>query len=161
MISIRKGYVGTDFGQVHYRELGPSVAAERRPLVCLHPAPSSGLYFTTVMPLLNENRRVIAPDYPGYGGSDAVTTPPAIADYAGAMLDVAAELVTGRSVDLLGFHTGCLVAVEMALAAPERVRRIVLCDVPYFTADSSDRTTRRSNAWPAPGHSTFSAACRP
>ena len=108
---------------------GPEIHA---PLICLHPAPSSGLYFTTVMPLLNRGRTVVAPDYPGYGGSDAAPEEPDIADYAGSMLEFLDTAGFDSPVDVLGFHTGCLVGAEMALAHPDKVRRLILCDVPYF-----------------------------
>ena len=112
--------------------------AGNAPLICLHPAPSSGLYFATAMPLLNAERAVIAPDYPGYGGSDIQDAPLTIADYAAAMLDVIDNASLTSPVDVLGFHTGCLVAVEMAHQRPEVIRRLVLCDIPYFTAEQQD-----------------------
>lgn len=134
MASIEKSYVGTSFGQLHVRSIGAAGAETSAPLLCLHPAPSSGLYFTTVMPLLNRGRRVIAPDYPGYGGSDALAGPPAIADYAAAMLELLETMeITGRA-DIFGFHTGCLVGAEMTIRDPQRIHRLVLCDVPYFDA---------------------------
>ena len=86
------------------------------------------------MPLLNTRRRVIAPDYPGYGGSDGPGADPSIADYAKAILEFLDSPDVDGPVDVLGFHTGCLVATEMAILAPERFRRLVLCDVPYFEA---------------------------
>lgn len=139
MSGIEKSYGATSYGQVHARELAPEGREIGAPLVCLHPAPSSGLYFTTVMPLLNADRRVIAPDYPGYGGSDALDEPPVIADYATAMFEFLDDIGINGRVDILGFHTGCLVGNEMALAAPERVRRLVLCDVPYFSAEQQEK----------------------
>ncbi len=135
MTSIRRQYCDTRFGQVHVRVLEANGPEDSAPLVMLHPAPSSGLYFATVMPLLNRGRRVIAPDYPGYGGSDPASGEPDIVDYAGAVLDVVGELKLGMPVDVLGFHTGCLVAAEMAIAEPESIRRLVLCDIPYFTGE--------------------------
>ena len=84
------------------------------------------------MPLLNANRDVIAPDYPGYGGSDAPGETPTISDYAQAMLEFLECTGIDRPVDVLGFHTGCLVAAEMALVNAARIRRLVLCDVPCF-----------------------------
>ncbi len=135
MSSIRKFYGQTSFGQVHAR-IAPSVGDELQPpLVCLHPAPSSGLYFTTAMPMLDEGRRVIAPDYPGYGGSDTLEEPPSIEDYARAMLEFLEDIHMDGPVDILGFHTGCLVGAEMALLSPAAIRKLILCDVPYFTAD--------------------------
>lgn len=135
MTGIRKRYCDTSIGQIHLRELAADGPETGPPLVLLHPSPFSGLYFTTVMPLLNRGRRVIAPDYPGYGGSVTLTDPPSIATYANAMRETVAALGLAQT-DVLGFHTGCLVAVEMALEAPESLRRILLCDVPYFTGDT-------------------------
>ncbi len=134
MATIEKTYATTSYGQVHARFLKPRSDETAAPLVCLHPAPSSGLYFTTVMPLLNDVRRVIAPDYLGYGGSDAPGSDPGIVDYAGATLEFLDAGGIDGPFDVLGFHTGCLVGTEMAIRAPERFRRLVLCDVPYFEA---------------------------
>lgn len=135
MTTIRKRYCDTSLGQVHLRELAADGPETNPPLLLLHPAPSSGLYFTTVMPLLNRGRRVIAPDYPGYGGSASLAESPSIASYATAMRETVAALDLEKT-DVLGFHTGCLVAVEMALETPESLRRILLCDVPYFTGET-------------------------
>lgn len=136
MSQIRKFYGQTSFGQVHAR-IAPSVGDELLPpLICLHPAPSSGLYFATAMPMLDEGRRVVAPDYPGYGGSDPPPSLPSIFDYARAMLEFLDDVQIDLPVDVLGFHTGCLVGSEMALQAPAAIRRLVLCDVPYFLPDT-------------------------
>ena len=126
-------YADTAFGQVHVRCHYPAGDDNRPPLVCLHPAPSSGLYFKTVQPLLARNRLVLSPDYPGYGGSDSQEKPLTIAEYAAAMFEAIKFLDCDDNVDLLGFHTGCLVAAEIAYSSPALVRRIAMCDVPYFS----------------------------
>lgn len=133
--AIKKLYGHSSHGQMHARCVDSDSATDQTTLVCLHPAPSSGLYFTSAMPLLNTGRRVIAPDYPGYGGSDLHDRNPTIADYANAILEFLASMDIESPVDILGFHTGCLVAAEMALIAPTRIRRLILCDVPYFDAE--------------------------
>ena len=128
---IRQHYSTTDGSRLHWRESG-----EGSPLLlCLHPAPHSGLYFETVMPLISTNRRVVAPDYPGYGGSSPVANEPTIADYARTMLALLEELSPEGPAAVLGFHTGCLVAAEMAVLAPSLCERLVLIDIPYFTGD--------------------------
>jgi pimeloyl-ACP methyl ester carboxylesterase len=135
---MKKFYADTQFGQVHARITKARNDVGNAPLVCLHPAPSSGLYFETVMPLLNAERDVIAPDYPGYGGSDGPQAAPTIADYAQSMLEFLDSAGIAQPVDVLGFHTGCLVATEMAQNQPDAMRRLVLCDIPYFTAEQQD-----------------------
>ncbi|MFQ5635623.1 MAG: alpha/beta fold hydrolase [Gammaproteobacteria bacterium] len=130
-------YHACRFGQVHVRRL-PARDGDMHPLLlCLHPAPYSGAWFTTVMPLLNEGRSVIAPDYPGYGGSAPTSSPPSIEDYALAMMDVLDDMGITQT-DVLGFHSGCLVAAEMALHDDARVRRLALIDVPFFVGRERD-----------------------
>ena len=138
MTAIRKHYADTSRGQIHVRSIAAAGGETAPPLVCLHPAPASGLYFTTVMPLLNSGRRVLAVDYPGYGGSDAPQRAPTVTDYALAVTEALESLSVARPYDLLGFHTGCLVAAEIKHAEPDCVRRLLLCDVPYFTAEEQD-----------------------
>ena len=128
---VEKGYIGDVGRQIHYRHIA---GGDANPLVCLHPAPSSGLYFATAMPLLARSRDVYAPDYPGYGGSDPRGDSPSIGDYARAIVGFVDAVSPGSPVDLLGFHTGCLVAVEAAHLAPGRFGRLLLIDVPYFSA---------------------------
>ena len=85
---MRKGYTDGPFGQIHWRMMDAVAEATMPDLYCLHPSPFSGLAYTNVMPMLAQNRRVIAPDYPGYGGSDPFKAHPSIAEYAEAMLAV-------------------------------------------------------------------------
>ena len=130
---IVRGYTQFQSGQVHWRMLGCGLAPD---LYCLHPAPFSGLAFTNIMPHLAKNRRTIAPDYPGHGGSDPSATAPSITDYANAMLAVIDDLSKGQQIDLLGFHTGCLIAAELARLRPDCIRQIVMVDIPYFDAET-------------------------
>jgi hypothetical protein len=53
---------------VFYREAGPKDAPV---LLLLHGFPTSSHMFRNLIPLLADRYRVIAPDYPGYGQSDA------------------------------------------------------------------------------------------
>ena len=135
MLSVHKRYVDTSFGQIHARVVAAAGEESQPPLLCLHPAPASGLYFATAFPYLNAHRRIIAPDYPGYGGSDPLAEPPGIDDYAKAMLELVDAMEISGAVDVLGFHTGCLVGAEMALQRPDGVRRLLLCDVPFFSPE--------------------------
>ena len=72
---------------------------------------------------LSDRRRVIAMDMPGYDG----TVPPldsfeALADAAVALLD--ARGIT--SADVIGHSLGGMIALEIALRHPARVRRLVI-----------------------------------
>jgi pimeloyl-ACP methyl ester carboxylesterase len=129
---MRKGYADGPHGQIHWLAIG---SGDQPDLICLHPAPFSGLAFKQIMPHLARDRRVFAPDYPGHGGSDAFRHDPSIADYAAAIAALIEQVSGGGPVDLLGFHTGCLVAAETALTFPEKVHRLALVDVPAYTPE--------------------------
>lgn len=87
------------------------------------------------MPFLNDTRQVLAPDYPGYGGSAVRGEWPHIDDYASAMLEFTDQLKLAE-FDILGFHTGGLIGAEMKLRAAARIRNLVLIDIPFFDADA-------------------------
>src|SRR6516162_3005753 len=53
---------------IFYREAGPKDAPT---IVLLHGFPSSSRMFDTLIPLLATRYHLIAPDYPGFGQSDA------------------------------------------------------------------------------------------
>ena len=130
-MKFRRGYTNTPDGQLHWRMAAPETA-DQPDLYCFHPAPFSGLAFTGVMPHLATGRRVIAPDYPGYGGSDSIRASATIEAYATSMARVIDDLSNNKTIDILGFHTGCLVAAELSLIRPNGVRKAVLIDVPTF-----------------------------
>ncbi len=94
--------------------------------------PHDGMFFRVIAPLLAVGRTVIAPDLPGYGGSDSLEETPTIGMYADAMVDVLRSRERRGPADLFGFHTGCLVATELSLHYPDEVHRLVQVDVPYF-----------------------------
>jgi pimeloyl-ACP methyl ester carboxylesterase len=75
----------------------------------------------------------VAPDTPGYGASDAPPAPPEIIDYAGAMGDLIDAIGLEGPVDLMGYHTGSKIAVELALLRPQQIRRLLLISAPVLS----------------------------
>jgi len=101
------------------------------PLVLLHGTgiDSAELSFLPSLPALSRDRRVIALDWPGYGGSSATAAPLATDELSDLLLSLLdAEGI--ESTHLLGFSMGAAVALHVAVAAPERVERLVLVS-PY------------------------------
>jgi pimeloyl-ACP methyl ester carboxylesterase len=70
-----------------------------------------------------------APDLPGSGESDAPEHTPVVADHAAAFVDLIDSLRL-KQVDVIGYQAGTLAAIELALARPEQVRRLILIGVP-------------------------------
>ena len=129
-----RAYVSTRSGQVHYRAYAPSRTDITAPaLVALHLAPNSGQVFSSFLPKIGRDRIAIAPDYPGFGMSDAISGPQRIEAYAASMLDLIDNLELPTPVDLLGYHTGAGVALEMARQRPDTIGRLLLVAVPVLT----------------------------
>jgi pimeloyl-ACP methyl ester carboxylesterase len=125
--SFKRAYADGPYGQIHYRFAG--APTEKPPLLCLHPSPLSGVVYENWIVEMGRDRYALAPDTPGYGGSDAPPAKPEIADYAAAMLRFLDSKQLGV-VDVMGYHTGSLIAVEMARRQPARVRRVVMISAP-------------------------------
>ena len=130
-VRVLRGYADGPDGQIHYRIAGAT--RDRPPLLCLHPSPLTSVVYGAWLGEMGRDRLAVAPDTPGYGGSDLPAKPPEISDFAAAMVRLLDELEL-KQVDVMGYHTGSLTAAEMAHRYPDRVRRIVMISAPIFTA---------------------------
>ena len=130
IVRTRRAYFDCKFGQLHVRTAFPTTGGfdEEVTLFCLHPVDASSRTFSAILPELADVRSVYAPDLPGYGESDS-SPGRSIADAAIAISDLANDLRL-RQIDLLGVQYGAEVALELAAARPELVRRLVLAGVP-------------------------------
>jgi pimeloyl-ACP methyl ester carboxylesterase len=116
-----RGYAHGPYGQIHYQDGGRG-----RPLVLIHQAPMSSRQFESVFaPFIASGCRPIAIDCPGFGQSDVTSFVPTIEDWAAAIPPVLDQLGI-QIADILGHHTGSLVATEVEQQFPERVRKLVL-----------------------------------
>ena len=129
-VRTRRAYFDCRFGQLHVRTAFPATGGfdEQVTLFCLHPEQSSSRMFARFLSEIADVRSVYAPDLPGRGESDP-SPASSIAEAAGAISDLADDLRL-RQIDLLGLHTGAAVAMELAAARPELVRRLVLVSIP-------------------------------
>jgi len=116
----------------------PRVAG-RPPVLLLHPSPYSGAYYADLMRILSRDRQAIAIDTPGFGASAAPPAPVELPDYAAAMAQALEALDLPKTgVDVLGFHTGAMIAVELALQRPDQVRRLVLAGLPFYGSEARE-----------------------
>ena len=115
----------TDAGGVrtHYRRAGPAGGV---PLVMLHGLGGSGDDWGDCLSMLARGRPVIAPDLLGCGRTAGSGTrdfgPQAMRDHVLALLDALGL----ERVDLDGWSMGGRIALDLAAAAPDRVRRLVV-----------------------------------
>ncbi len=125
---LRRAYADGPGGQVHYYDSGGPGAA----LLLLHQSPTSAIDFADTFPhFVAAGFRVVAPDLPGMGMSDAPAEPPSIADYAAAAFAVLDHAGVEKA-DVVGHHTGAQVAAAMAAVRPERIGRLALYGVPVM-----------------------------
>ncbi|BBL80489.1 alpha/beta hydrolase [Rubrobacter xylanophilus] len=75
---------------------------------------------------LSERRRVYAPDWPGYGGSDRPRGAPYDLGFYEGFLERLLDALGLARADLVGLSLGGGVALSLALHRPRRVRRLVL-----------------------------------
>jgi pimeloyl-ACP methyl ester carboxylesterase len=130
VVRTRRAYFDCRFGQLHVRTAFPTTGGfdEQVTLICLHPIDGSSRTFGRLLPELADVRSAYAPDLPGYGESDPSPTR-SMAEAAEAVSDLANDLRL-RQIDLLGIQYGAGVALELAAARPELVRKLVLTGVP-------------------------------
>jgi len=129
-VRCRRAYFDCRFGQLHVRTAFPTSGGfdEQVTLFCLHAIDASSRTFSRFLPEVANVRSVYAPDLPGCGESDSAPAR-SVADAAAAISDLANDLRL-RQIDLLGVQYGAEVALTLAAARPELVRRLVLVGPP-------------------------------
>ena len=108
---------------LHVHEWGDRAG---EPLVCLHGITAHGARFRKLAEERLAHRRVLAPDLRGHGRSPH-EPPWSLRRHVADVLQTADALGV-EDADWLGHSFGARVALELAAATPERVRRLVLLD---------------------------------
>lgn len=135
--NLRKGYVDTRDGQVHYLEAGSGY-----PVVFLHMTADAASQWEQVLPeMATRGYRALALDIPGHGNSFRPATPPGGADYARWIVDALAGLHL-RRLTLLGHHFGAMVGAHVAVQEPARIDRF--CAYGWPRHDAALRAQRRA-----------------
>lgn len=132
-----------------YREAGPREAPT---ILLLHGYPSSSRQWDPLLPLLADRYHLIAPDYPGFGRSDA----PSPAHYA-YTFDALARTMEGL-VERLGIERYALflqdyggpVGFRMALAHPERVSALIVQNANAYAEGLGPKWEGMARYWADP-----------
>ncbi len=117
--------VQIDGVNIFYREAGPKDAPT---VLLLHGFPSSSFMFRNLIPHLATRYHVIAPDYPGYGQSDA---PDHKAfsytfDHLASVVDQLTQILKVDTFTLYVHDYGAPIGYRIASAHPERITGIVV-----------------------------------
>jgi pimeloyl-ACP methyl ester carboxylesterase len=109
---------------IFYREAGPATAPT---ILLLHGFPTSSHMFRDLIPLLSRDFRVIAPDLPGFGFSDAPSRSRFTYTFDGLahIIERVTDELGLRRYALYIFDYGAPVGLRLALRHPERISAIV------------------------------------
>lgn len=100
------------------------------PAVLLHGVPETSSAWADLGPRLAVGRRVLAPDLPGLGGS-TYGGPYDVASLVAQLVALLEAETGGAPVDLVGHDWGGSLALALAGARPDLVRRLVVANAPY------------------------------
>nr|WP_017742141.1 alpha/beta fold hydrolase [Scytonema hofmannii] len=123
---IKRAFLDTEDGQILY-----CISGEGSALVLLHQNFRSIDEFRELIPIFARERRVIAMDLLGLGGSDKPPRMYSVEEYAKTVIWLLDELGI-KTASILGNHTGAYIAGEVAAAYPERVEKLIICNVDDF-----------------------------
>jgi len=90
-------------------------------VMLVHGLGGAAANWLALAPLLLPGRRVIVPELPGHGGSDALPAAPSLNAYADRI-----ALLLDEPSAVVGHSLGGAIALRLAIRHPERVRALVL-----------------------------------
>ena len=135
---------------IFYREAGPEGAPT---VVLLHGFPSSSRSYDSLIPLLASRYHVLAPDYPGFGHSDAPA--PSSYDYTfdhlAASVDAWLEELGATRYALYLHDYGAPIGMRIALEHPERVQALIVQNGNVYEDGLGAKWTRIAEYWADPG----------
>src|SRR5262249_10070130 len=134
---------------IFYREAGPKDAPT---IVLLHGFPSSSRMFDTLIPLLATRYHLIAPDYPGFGQSDA----PSPAQYRYTfdhLAETTNALLEQLKIDRYFLYMqdyGGPVGFRIMVKHPERIRGIIVQNANAYKEGLGAKWTGIAQYWADP-----------
>lgn len=149
--SISYHTVEIDGLKIFYREAG---LADTPTVLMLHGFPSSSRMWEPLLPLLADKYHLIAPDYPGFGSSDAPSSSSFTYTFDN-LANVVDELTVKLGITsyvLFMQDYGGPVGFRLALAHPERVRAIIIQNAVSHEQGLSPLWDARRKYWADPVH---------
>ena len=145
---IKKAYVDTPPGQIHYYECGPR---EKEPIIFLHQNVSGGIMYLKSFEILQSNYHCIAFDFPGFGMSFDPPEFSSISDVTQYIM-VAIDALEIDTFHVLGNHTGAAMAAEIASLYPERVRTCMMVGPTLLKPEEVDPFREQFSGSAGPDH---------
>ncbi len=134
---------------IFYREAGPKDAPT---IVLLHGFPSSSREFDTLIPLLATHYRLIAPDFPGFGHSDA--PPPSnysyTFDHLAKTIDDLLGVLKLERYTLYLHDYGAPVGFRIMMRHPERLHGLIIQNGNIYRDSLGSKWERIAEYWANP-----------
>ena len=132
-----------------YREAGPKDAPT---IVLLHGFPSSSRQFDTLIPLLATRYRLIAPDFPGFGHSDA--PPPSkyayTFDHLAKTIDDLLGVLKLARYTLYLHDYGAPVGLRIMMRHPERLHALIIQNGNIYRDGLGSKWEKIAEYWASP-----------
>ena len=146
---MRYGKVKVNNINIFYREAGQ---ANMPTLVLFHGFPSASHMFRDLMPMLAENFHMIAPDYPGFGQSDAPDRAEFsyTFDHIASIMDDFLDRIGVDRFYMYVFDYGAPVGFRIAAKHPERVLGIISQNGNVYQEGLGKKWEARASYWRDP-----------
>src|SRR6516162_5251975 len=135
--------------KIFYREGGPSTAPH---LLLLHGFPTSSHMFRNLIPALADRYHVVAPDFPGFGFSDAPDREwfRYTFENLAKVIDRFTQVIGLDRFALYVFDYGAPVGFRLALAHPERITAVISQNGNAYVEGLSDGWNPIQKYWKEP-----------
>jgi pimeloyl-ACP methyl ester carboxylesterase len=142
-------YTDVEGVNIFYREAGPKDAPT---IVLLHGYPSSSRMFDGLLPLLASRYHLIAPDYPGFGQSDAPSPSQYryTFDHLAETINALLEKIKVEKYVLYLQDYGGPVGFRIAMAHPQRVQAFVIQNANSYKEGLGAKWTGIAQYWKDP-----------
>ncbi len=135
--------------QIFYREAG---SKEKDTLVLFHGFPSSSHMYRDLIPMIEDQYHIIAPDFPGFGQSDAPSreTFAYTFDHLAEMMDQLLEKLGVEKFAMYVFDYGAPIGFRIAIKHPERVTAIISQNGNVYKEGLGKKWEARGEYWENP-----------
>ena len=131
---MKRGYIDTPEGEVHYRTEGSGDS-----VILLHKAGLSSDEFTEMLPYIGKKYKAVGIDTLGYGNTNLPAKEPDLNAYVENILHFMDGMKI-KKASFVGHLLGASFAVETAVRHPERVNKLILWDLIYLDQEERKRT---------------------
>ena len=161
--SMKYNTIQIDDVKMFYRTAGQP---DRPAVLLLHGFPSASHMFRELMPLLAEKYYVVAPDFPGFGQTEAPSRSEFeySFDHLSKIVDKFTEQIGLKEYAMYVFDYGAPIGYRLAMWHPERIRAIVSQNGNAYEEGLGKKWEARKEYWKNPtaeGRKTFSSAYAP